>query len=176
MPVRPTMRPATLLADFRFGFQPDRVTIVADGDTLGCSGTAYHPLGQCETADDVERFVISILAGYAADIRFGTDEAAARAGASNDFERAEVYLPDCGQTMETLIAKAHRFVEQNWKAIQAVAAQLMEYRTLDDTELEFIIKWADTEDANELESLARYRLMRDWPRRIRASNPKRKFA
>jgi hypothetical protein len=107
-----------------------------------------------------EEALISLLAGYAADIRFGTLKLAARQSASCDFEKARQILRELGQKpdLHPWIKRAEEFVRNNWTAIEMITHELTETKTLDGTEVETIIAIAD-EEIGAAEGLARYRLL-----------------
>ena len=60
--------------------------------------------------------------------------------------------------LDTWKRKAQRFVEQDWKAIELVARDLLELKTLDGVEVECLVGIADEEE-NAIETLAKYRVL-----------------
>jgi ATP-dependent Zn protease len=141
------------VADIRFDFAFDRVTIIpseSDG-TLGHAKSVYG-------ADD-EHQVIDYLAGYAAEIEVDPEsKAQAKLGASDDFDRARDCLRRLGVKcrLDPWHRKAHRFVRDNWHAIDMIARDLVELKTLDGDEVALIVNIADGEpDATE--ALAKHR-------------------
>src|SRR6266516_118218 len=68
--------------DVRFGFNPDKTSIKAACGTAGRS----HTLDGWNDEIEVGYWIISLLAGYAAELKFGASESLVRAGARDDFE------------------------------------------------------------------------------------------
>ena len=82
-------------------------------------------------------------------------------------------------TLAPWFRKARAFVHSNWRAIEMVARDLIETKTLDGTEVETIVSIADGEpDAKE--GLTRYRLLRgskgtlQFPFKGRTTGPHRR--
>jgi hypothetical protein len=84
----------------------------------------------------------------------------AKAGASSDMEQARRILHELGarRDLKPWIFKARQFVRKNWNAIDMVARDLIETKTLDDTEVSEIVRIADGE-TDAPAGLARYRLL-----------------
>jgi len=113
-------------------------------------------------ARKAEQHVIACLAGYAAEVAHTIPSCVktARLGAWDDFDRARSALRRMGGNTRLDIWKcrAQWFVERDWKAIQLVANDLLELKTLDDAEVECLVGIADGEE-NAIETLARYRAL-----------------
>ena len=153
--------------DYRFGLDVNYVTIQpnAEKGSLGNSSSDYDRRSGTITLEHLVQIIVSLLADYAAECRYGTTESIAREGAADEFERAEDWLQraEAGKdpsTIENWIPKARQLVEENWHAIQAIAQELLTHETLDDAEIESIIQYADSGDPELLEGLAKYRLHR----------------
>lgn len=112
-------------------------------------------------AKKAEQHIIACLAGYAAQVAHNPScVKTARLGAWDDFEQARIALRLMGKNrrLDTWKREAQRFAEQNWKAIELVAHDLLELKTLDGAEVECLVGIADGEE-NAIETLARYRLL-----------------
>ena len=110
-------------------------------------------------AKKAEQHVIACLAGYAAQVAHNPScVKTARLGAWDDFEQARIALRRMGKNrrLDTWKRKAQRFVKQNWKAIELVARDLLELKTLDGEEVEYLVGVADGEE-DAVVNLARYR-------------------
>ncbi len=142
------------------------VTIVPDTNagTLGHAdaeeemGTFTQlPDGKVEaTLDprDVEAEIVELLAGYFGSVRAGCPAGWAKIGASSDSEKAARMLKQIGGKRPTFKKRAEQFVDREWKAIEAVARELLLYKTLDDYEVELI---ADVGRPEARTELAEYR-------------------
>ncbi|HET7542014.1 MAG TPA: hypothetical protein VFK05_19210 [Polyangiaceae bacterium] len=100
-------------------------------------------------------------AGYcAASIEIGDGEKFGRYAAADDFAKADELREKLGLSEAECIATAFAFVREpkNWRAIQAVAAELIEHRKLDADEVTIIIDIADGEAVPA--DLVTYRQMR----------------
>jgi len=102
--------------------------------------------------------IVSLLAGLAANLEDGEPEDRAAIGAGSDVEDARHYLQRWGLewSFEDAMRAAHESVRKEWPVIEAVAAELLERETLDDTEVELVILIADG-DADAVAALAGYR-------------------
>jgi len=143
------------IADVRFECICDRVTIVQcqEDGTLGRERSVY--------GGDAEHRLIACLAGYAAEIEHDPrSEPQAKLGATDDFDKARGCLRELG--VKCLLAPWHKktrqFVRDNWRAIDMVARDLVEVKTLDGYEVELIVNIADGEP-DAIEALANHRLM-----------------
>ena len=158
---------AHAVAFHRAGFDPYRVTIVPDHDR-GTEGTASQLDGPrlfrnaagelCQDLVDSRALIVSLLAGLAANLEDGEPEDRAAIGAGSDVEDARHYLQRWGLewSFEDAMRAAHESVRKEWPVIEAVAAELLERETLDDTEVELVILIADG-DADAVAALAGYR-------------------
>lgn len=161
------------VADVRFEFTCDLVSIIPNREagTLGrasCLDGNHYDLQLSETGRLEERInnrkarkaLVSLLAGYAAEIRYGTKKVIARQGASSDFEKARRILRELGKQTDIRhwIKRADEFVHNDWTAIEMIAQELIETHTLDGTEIETIIAISEGEPG-AAEGLARYRVL-----------------
>lgn len=142
------------VADCRFGFVCGVVSI-EPRPGLGTRGHATCLYEHEGTDDDV---ILALLAGYAAAVRSGEDSDDAKEGASSDFERALEILARSERTeLASHLERAEAFVRDNWTAIERVAVELIEWRTIDGQELEVVL---DVADGNATDAdLARFRMM-----------------
>ena len=161
---------AHAVAQVRFNMGSYNVSIVSDEHTLGQADMidSYH---DAETSKD---YLISLLAGHSACIHLEpSSEQWSREGARGDFDSAErVLLHLLGKDVSEAcwnrwLKKTWECVtaEANWRAIKEIAAELLEYQTLDDAELEMIIAMADG-DTEALPALLNYRMYIQEPPRI----------
>jgi ATP-dependent Zn protease len=162
------------VASVRFGFNPYHVTIVPHEDSLGFSGNldGWEDEGEEEAAN----YIVLLLAGYVASIRVTPEwESRARLGSASDFGKAEEILEYLGEQVDDAswnrwLARATEWISnsKNWRAIEEVATELLEYSTLDYDEVRMIVETAD--DPSGLEALGRlveYRVYRMPHPRIR---------
>lgn len=86
-----------------------------------------------------------LLAGYCAEVHAGYDERDARSGAERDFHLLGYFDLIAGHTEGEAIEAAMTLVSEptNWRAIKAVAAELMENGRLDDAAIRRIIGESD---------------------------------
>ena len=166
------------MADYRFGFCPTRVTIVPDCGkaTTGSAGTVYDG----NLASDREQQIISLLAGRVAQsewlrhaIHRGDGDAlpaGAFCGAHSDFERARELLFH-GESLRQWISEAREFVNREWLAIDSVARELLDSKTLDDAEVELaIVRIDETVSPQEYAmQLGQYRAWKHFARTQRQS-------
>ena len=104
-----------------------------------------------EPKEVVENYVIHALAGLAAQERFDPScLEEAYQGAQSDFEQADEIIEylegDISDSIRELwIDRARAFVseDENWRAIRALAEQLLESKTLNDGEIDMIVRYAD---------------------------------
>lgn len=158
------------VADHRFGFRCMGCSIEPD-DAEGTAGRAapggddfsfatLAPDGVYDIpAEATRNRITSLYAGYCAAITAGESEARARQGASQDFEQAaqlRAGLPGDVSEHECL-AVALVFVcePQNWRAIELVATELLEHKSLSGDVFEIVVDVADGETTPE--ALAIYR-------------------
>ncbi len=159
------------VADVRFAFHCAHVTIVPRKKvgTLGLETSIdgdyydYERESNREVAtinpEQAKYQLIVLLAGYAAEIeKDPASKSQAKIGAESDIAKArDIHRRLGGKgTFAPWFRKARAFVRSNWRAINMVARDLIETKTLDGTEVETIVSIADGEpDAKE--GLARYR-------------------
>lgn len=133
------------VADYRLGFGVLQTSILPADGNLGHE----LPMGGWDDTDSAERYVISLLAGFAAELEFDPSRMKqARLGACQDFEDATSVVerlapPDPRRHMKDLLHRAFDLVRQNRAAIDALAAELIAHRTLPGDEVEFIVEIAD---------------------------------
>jgi hypothetical protein len=142
---------AHAVADLRFGFGwtravgslNDLLSIVPEHD----GRLPWKPVGRVARPKPrmARNKVVALLAGYAAERRIGVPESLARAGALNDFEKAERMYDFAGVDETRAIASAMSFVEDsnNWRAIELIADEAVEREVLSGKELERLLKVAD---------------------------------
>ena len=134
------------------------ISVIPDqqAGTLG-HVTDYYTDSTCE--DDLRCRILSCYAGGHADRR--TDGYIAEA-CSQDDEGAAECLRILGIENEESIMRAEsgRLVEIHWKEIEAVADELLERKTLDETELMLIVEIAAGSDETTADHLANYRKLR----------------
>lgn len=111
------------------------------------------------TAEYVEALVVELYAGFAARVRFDPScEEKARLGAASDTEKAERCLGllpgDPAENERRLRARAAEWVGEHWAAIERLARELLEHRTLSAEEIDVIL-----DDNLTPEDLARVRLI-----------------
>lgn len=142
------------------------VATIRNGDV--CGGVTIVPrnevLGEARAEDWFDRdddsrgaVLVGLLAGYAAELALGREEAPARARACSDFEKAHEIMRALGQIDEAAwVEKARGFVAENWAAIELVAIDLLKYGAVDGQLLEVIVDVADGETTpDELERCRR---------------------
>ncbi|MBZ5498744.1 MAG: hypothetical protein LAP85_20290 [Acidobacteriia bacterium] len=115
------------------------VTILRDSEYEGRVKWTERPL-------DKRKDIILCLAGYAADIKVSPEsESSARNGARDDFAEAEFssQLINVRYSEADWMPLARRFVDENWKAVTAVAAELLRRGTLSSREVERLVRMAD---------------------------------
>lgn len=124
-----------------------RVTIVPDARNLGIAQShlrpSFRPGVEADLREIVDEIVV-LLSGAAAERRFAGR--ANHVGAQSDYHKA-VALACCvaGGEEEAqaiirwLLARAARFVEHRWSAIEAVAQALLERKVLSGAEVRAVI-------------------------------------
>jgi ATP-dependent Zn protease len=162
------------VADSEFEFNLDFITIIPNkrNHSLGCAGSLdsqdyFRPDGTVD-AKRAGEAIIALLAGYAAQVEYDpASKAEAVIGASDDFAKAADIigtLKKLGQTKDIRIwqREARDFVKKHWKAIEMVARELLEVKTLDGQSVEYIIEIAEGKDGAR-ESLASWRELGGLP-------------
>ncbi len=140
---------AHAVALVKSGLVFENVTIFHDrGEWRGC-------LERSEHLSDRRDEVVSQLAGYAAQIKISPErEVEAREGASRpdgDFLQADWFLSLVDDLtseesrFEYWIERARQHVDENWRAIAAVAAELVQRETLTGREVVSLIQTADAQ-------------------------------
>jgi len=114
------------------------VTVEPSSDQLG----ACRSVGLWESNEELWGHLVSLLAGYAAEIRMAPDhEQEARMGAGSDFEKAgqliSKFFPS--DSLEEWQDRAAAYVDEHWTAIGAVAGDLIENGTVPGDEVEMLI-------------------------------------
>jgi hypothetical protein len=134
---------AHVVADTRFGFNPTDCDLAQVEGRLGRART----MDGWDDEDGAWNSIVSLLVGYCASIEAGEEEEMARGGAEDDFDQAAEIWPHLGRTVteKECLEMAFTFVRtpKNWKAIQIVAADLVERRHLDADEIAILIEIAD---------------------------------
>lgn len=130
------------VADLRFGFDVLDVTMVRDGVNLG----GARPVDGWSDDGEAETFIISLLSGYAAELLLvGDSDTTMESGARGDFADASGVLRRIGRraSMNTWIELALSFVAGEWRAVCAVARELVTRRKLSGDEVALIVDIAD---------------------------------
>lgn len=141
---------AHAVADITFGHDFGIVTIIPSNGNAGVS----QAVESWEDEDGARKWIISLLAGQAAEMRAGLQTGERiRFGASSDRREVRRVLQFTEWTMREAEQATARFVYRNWRQIRAVAKELFKYRKLDQFEIEMIL-------AGELTDLAQYRINR----------------
>lgn len=150
-----------------FGDTPRSVTIIPHGETAGSSNDSY-PLHRnlvlvngviTFNSNDADGGIIELFAGHYAAVQAGMSFIESRKTCSADLDEIANFLRETKTSHATLRNRARRMVKQNWRAIEAVAKELLKYKCLDGDELEYIILMADG-DTNAETYLAEYRARR----------------
>lgn len=148
-----------------FGFDCDfHVTIVPHGDAVG-QVVGQYPLGDTFDDADVEAVIVILYAGYTAQVRFDPSSCEwARGTAADDDERAQEFIrllssgEDPADVEQRLRCRSAELVAEHWTSIEALAAELLKEKTLDDYEAQLIVDIAcGRAKSVELEN---YRLLR----------------
>ena len=147
------------------------VTIVPSGSTLGVASCEdAFSTGQIDQRTSefipdvrvVEAVIVELLAGRLGAISAGCPTSAAKVAARSDDDKVADLLQFTPRTRSSLRKKAMRFVEREWKAISAVAQELLQHGTLDDVEIELVADLTRPQEAQA--ELVSYRQIRS-PRR-----------
>jgi hypothetical protein len=136
--------------------QANRVTIAASVEAAR-QHRCEDPLWQEPSVREIQRLIIGIYAGFAAEVRFDPScekDVSTRRAASRDEEKAQAYLLVAhGRTKERaeceirLRAQARLVVVEHWDAVTALALELLEKTTLDGYEAAWIVAIAEGERA-----------------------------
>lgn len=109
---------------------------------------------------EMEAWLLSMFAGYAAELQFCPREAERiHLTAASDFEKAAPWLAIREESEGVWIAKAAEFVQREWEAIERVAQQLLLDEQLDGEDLQILL---DPDDPDHLATLAHVRTMRAY--------------
>lgn len=156
------------VASIRFGYDTyGVVTIKPSGETLG-RADGEDPLDHAGRLEGgvwvpdpagVEKGIIGLYAGAFAAIKAGQERRAAWRLACDDLDKIADRVGCATASRAALRQRAFRFVERNWKAIRALAAELLRFETLDDCEPELIVELADGRRGAAAE-LAQFRALR----------------
>lgn len=158
---------AHAVIEHRFGYTPNSVTIIPDGDTAGSSDSCDPPVSRnsvfvngVETvnSNDAEGGIIELFAGHYAAVQAGMSFIESRKTCSYDLDKIAYLLPATKTSRATLRNRARRMVKQNWRAIEIVAKELLKYKHLYGAELEYVLLMADG-DTNAKTKLAEYRTL-----------------
>jgi len=138
---------AHAVAFFVLGMSPTRATIVPTDETAGSASHAAFSLGHLDVdeitptrRDRIERKIIAALAGAVAEERLAGCDCSATAR-QDHASAADLALRVCGGQRETnaylawLYIRTEMLIERRWPAIEALAAILLERRTLHKREL-----------------------------------------
>ena len=148
---------AHAIASHRAGLVPWMVTIIPD-EEAGTAGVSHDLDGpvtylneareECQTEENSRSYLVSLLAGLAANLENGDDPEEAALGAASDTEKAHDFIQVWGPawTYDDAMGAAREFVRREWRAIQAVADELLEHETLDDEEVELVILTAEGDE------------------------------
>jgi hypothetical protein len=145
------------------------ISIIPRGSTLGHAGSeGFASIFQGKRADgqnvempilsDVDAEIQESFAGYYASLLAGEPRNAARIGASGDLDMVDTLLRYTNTARAVLRKRAERIVQREWKAISAVALEVLKHRSLDQTEVELIVDMADGEAPPD--ALKRYRYLK----------------
>ena len=135
-----------LVGDAAYG---DTLTIVPNRatSTLGTNKPLYE---DDETEEGRRAYIVSLYAGAAAQSRVFSDLEAIREGARSDDEQAGEYLPGVPESEQELRIQAQQLVDANWQAVERLADELLQHRTLDAEEAFSLV-------TNDMEALERWR-------------------
>lgn len=92
-------------------------------------------------AEVIDAYIIELLAGRYAEMRAGCPVRLSKLGASGDDEQVAEYFRHSKTSLAELRKRAARFVAREWKAISAVARELLDRDRLVAEEIEAIIDW-----------------------------------
>jgi ATP-dependent Zn protease len=154
-------------SEYKFNLAP--ITIIPNKRCAGSlDGKDYFRLDGTVDAKRAGEAIVALLAGYAAEVKYDpASKSQAVIHAGDDFAKAADIigtLKKLGQTKDIKIwqREADDFVKKHWKAIETVARELLEVKTLDGQSVEYIIEIAAGKDGAR-ESLARWRELGGLP-------------
>jgi hypothetical protein len=112
--------------------------------------------------DEISNYIVDCYAGFAAQVYFAPDcEQDAIEQREDDDELARPWLshlPGSPTEIEAVLREeAAQLVVAEWKAIEAMAEELLRFKTLDATEVEMLVDIVHGEEARE--GLEHYRCM-----------------
>lgn len=160
------------VAEYRFGFVPVLVTIIGKDTVDGYSVREYGDEDGARREDEI----VAYLAGHAAQLELARRTldsgdplpVGAFCGARSDLS-VVIYggrnypnglLLD-GERIKQWMRKTRDFVKREWRAIDAVARELLECKTLDDAEIELTIDATD-HNVDPRKYLDKYRALKSW--------------
>ena len=123
------------VANLLIGHGPRLVTIKKKEGTFGWA-TRFD--NEQVTQERLRERIVSLYAGAEAERRVSPDENKEEFNAIADVKQAEEYLPYCGGTEEELRKVATDLVRAHWALVERIAAELLEYKTLERGELNTI--------------------------------------
>ena len=147
------------VADHLLGFTTMGATIFPRGNTLGAA-TQLDGWGSPgntgrENEREARNWIVSLLAGHAAEVEFCGKHDNKIGGARTDFDRAEELLAFARKpSLDVFRVQARNFVRRHRAKIVRVAEELLRCGSLDDGEVDLLI----TERGR---GLAKYRALRD---------------
>lgn len=105
------------------------ISIGARAGFLGASGTG-HTIGGVpesdEATDQVNDYMVTCMAGAAAEAYFGSPESDVHAHMQGDLENAQNALEHASITLDEAMEQANALVAQHWTVIHEVAQALMD--------------------------------------------------
>jgi ATP-dependent Zn protease len=115
------------------------VSIVAHGEFSGsCDGDL--DLSEEPSEEDIQGRLAELLAGHAAVVRAEPRFARwSRLKAGDDIEKAKSLFMASRDQLRTALQRAHRIVDAEWKAINAIADALLEHKTIGGQEAQLIV-------------------------------------
>lgn len=158
------------VAEYRFGFAPALVTIIGKGTAAGHSVRMYRE----EDGSQRENEIVAYLSGHAAQLEWtrrtldsgDTLPVGAFCGARSDLSVVIYGGPDFpngllldGERIKQWMRKTRDFVKREWRAIDAVARELLVCKTLDGAEIELCIDATD-DNVDPREYLDKYRALK----------------
>ena len=147
-----------IVAHERCGHVNGGATIRPDGETLGRTHTGRQSLLDCDlrtaagrrmVQQRVREQLLCLAAGYAAEVQAGYPRSLARRGASGDLAEMRELLwlldEDGAAAIQRHIERAEEFVRKprNWRAIEAVAAELLVRESIGGRRAQVLVRRAD---------------------------------